>query len=136
MASIEAIKKEIDLLEGQTGITFSGGDPFFQAESCSEIARYCQEKGLNVWCYTGFTYEKLLELSIKNESILNFLSQIDVLVDGKFIQEQKSYDAIFRGSKNQRIIDVKSSLRENKVCLVDKYDLNKSKIEKKQKIYI
>lgn len=116
------VEKMIDNLEGQDGITFSGGDPMEQADACAHLAKYCHQKGLNVWCYTGYTYEQLLKRSKIFPSILEFLQEIDVLVDGKFILEEKSYDAIFRGSKNQRLIDVKKSLRENKTILVSKYE--------------
>jgi anaerobic ribonucleoside-triphosphate reductase activating protein len=84
---------------------------------------------MNIWCYTGYTYEQLMFLGKSNKHIMNFLSTIDVLVDGKFILEEKSQDAIFRGSKNQRIIDVKKSLKKNKVCLVEKYILKEEKVK-------
>ncbi len=111
----------IDELEGQDGITFSGGDPFYQPKECFEIAKYARKKGLNIWSYSGFTFEELLELSKKDKNIYNFLNEIDVLVDGRFILSKKSYNCIFRGSTNQRIIDVKKSLKEKKAILMDKY---------------
>ena len=82
---------------------------------------------MNVWCYTGYTFEELLEKSKMNQNILTFLKQIDILVDGKFIYQQKSYDVIFRGSKNQRLIDVKNSLIKKETILynpVQKQELN------------
>lgn len=122
---IDVIKK-IDSLEGQDGVTFSGGDPMSQPEACSLIASHCKEQGLNVWCYTGFTFEQLLEMGKSIPYIMNFLENIDVLVDGKFILEQKSLNLKFKGSKNQRIIDVPKSLKENEVYLIDKYTIEKS----------
>lgn len=119
---IEEVKKQIDVLVGQDGITFSGGDPMIQPKACAELAKHCKKKGLNVWCYTGFTYEELVSLSEKNKAILEFLKQIDVLVDGRFILAEKSYDVVFRGSKNQRLIDVKKSLRTGNIKLITKYD--------------
>lgn len=121
LIDIEYIKEEIALLEGQNGITFSGGDPMCQPVACLEIAKYAKTLNLNIWCYTGYTFEQLMVLSKSKPSILEFLKYIDVLVDGKFILEEKSLDTIFRGSRNQRIIDVQKSLKENKVCLVKKY---------------
>lgn len=121
LIDIEYIKEEIDLLEGQDGITFSGGDPMCQPDACLEIAKYAKTLNLNIWCYTGYTFEQLMILSKSKPSILEFLKYIDVLVDGKFILEEKSLDTVFRGSRNQRIIDVQKSLKENKVCLVKKY---------------
>ena len=130
--------EKIKELEGQDGITFSGGDPFVQPLACSVLAKYAKEKGLNVWCYTGYTFEHLLELSKVKTDIASFLDEIDVLVDGKFELAKKSYNAIFRGSTNQRIIDVKESLRKNKTILVDKYlmreNVNDSK--KRKGIYV
>lgn len=122
LVDVDDIKKQIDNLKFQDGITFSGGDPMIQPESCLEIAKYCHQKGLNVWCYTGYTYEQLLNLATKKKAISEFLKQIDVLVDGKFMMEEKSYDVVFRGSKNQRLIDVKKSLKSNRLVLITKYD--------------
>lgn len=135
---IEEVLKEIDLLDGQDGITFSGGDPFVQPLACSILAKYAKTKGLNIWCYTGYTFEQLLELSIKKKDVLKFLEEIDVLVDGKFEVDKKSYNTVFRGSTNQRIIDVSKSLSENKVVLVEKYYVQEvtSKKPNKSSIYI
>lgn len=112
----EDIKKELSSLPFQNGITLSGGDPLFQADACADIAKYAKKIGLNVWCYTGFTFEKL-----KSKSAKELLKYVDVLVDGKFILEEKSYNLDFRGSCNQRIIDVQRSLKENKTILIEKY---------------
>ncbi len=122
LVDIDAIKEEIDSLDGQDGITFSGGDPMLQPLECAEIAKYCRTNGLNVWCYTGYLYDDLLKMAENKPDILDFLKQIDVLIDGKFILSQKSFDVIFRGSKNQRIIDVPKSLKKKKVVLVTKYN--------------
>lgn len=122
LVDIDLIKEEIDELDGQDGITFSGGDPFIQPLACSILAKYAKEKGLNIWCYTGYTFEHLLELAKVKSDIKKFLDEIDVLVDGKFELSQKSYSAIFRGSTNQRIIDVQKSLIENKVVIIEKYE--------------
>lgn len=119
---IEKIKKELKQIQYQDGITFSGGDPFCQPKECMEIAKYAKKLDMNVWCYTGYTFEQLMVLSKKNEDILSFLNQIDVLIDGKFILAEKSFDVAFRGSKNQRIIDVQKSLKQNRVVIIQKYD--------------
>lgn len=132
---VEEIMREIDGLEAQDGITFSGGDPMFQPEACKELAAYAKTKGLNIWCYTGFTFEELLSKATKEPIYLEFLSNIDVLIDGPFILKEKSLNAIFRGSTNQRIIDVKKSLKAKKAVLVSKY-LQKENKEKKECIFI
>ena len=115
LVDVENLKSAIDKLEGQDGITFSGGDPMEQAEACSELAKYCKEKGFNVWCYTGYTFEELLARTEYFPKIGEFLKYIDVLVDGKFEITKKSYDVKFRGSTNQRLIDVQASLKQHKV---------------------
>ena len=131
LVDVDLIKEEISKLEGQTGITFSGGDPMCQAEACASVASFCHEFNYDVWCYTGYTYEQLLELSKTKKSIMDFLNQIDVLVDGKFVLKEKSLDAIFRGSKNQRIIDVQKSLNSKTVVLVSRYyEVNEKKQNK------
>ena len=133
---IEEVKEEIDELEGQDGITFSGGDPLYQVDACLELAKYIKSKKMTIWCYTGFTYEALISLSKNNPKIKEFLKTIDVLIDGPFVLEQKSLDCVFRGSTNQRIIDTKESLKQNKVCLVEKYYQDKKRNNKRERIYI
>ena len=107
-------------MEFQDGITLSGGDPFCQVDACLEIAKFCQNKGLNVWCYTGYKIEDLLKRSSKEKKLKEFLENIDVLVDSPFIMELKSYNVPFRGSSNQRLIDSKKSVSLNKVVLYKK----------------
>ena len=138
IVDVDDVKEKIKQLEGQDGITFSGGDPMEQADACAEIARFCKKINLNVWCYTGYTFEELLKKAECISSIKDFLNNIDVLVDGKFVLSQKSYDVAFRGSKNQRLIDVKKSLESNTVVEIKKYDKfskNKNEIKKVQ-IYV
>ena len=96
------------------GITFSGGEPFEQASDCAEIAKIARENGLNVWAYTGYTFEQLLEKSKTDSGIARLLELTDVLVDGPFVISEKSYDVSWRGSKNQRLINVPESLRLQK----------------------
>lgn len=122
LVDLEEVYEIIDELEGQDGITFSGGDPFMQPKECSLIAKYARSKGYNIWSYTGYTFEQLLTLSEKKPEIFDFLKEIDILVDGKFELSKKNYKAIFRGSYNQRIIDVKASLKNRKAILVEKYE--------------
>ena len=101
-----------------------------QPKECTEIAKYAKEIGLNVWCYTGYTYEKLLTMG---EDYTNFLKYIDVLVDGPFLIKEKSFDVKFRGSKNQRLIDVKKTFNNNEVVL---YDEEVKQETKKRRMYI
>ena len=122
LEDIQNIKNDILALEYHDGITLSGGDPFMQINPCLEIAKFAHSNNLNVWCYTGYTFEELLELAKTNEKIIPFLEEIDVLVDGKFILKEKTFNAIFRGSSNQRIIDVKKSLENSKPIIVKEYE--------------
>lgn len=97
------------------GVTFSGGEPFLQADAFIHVAEKLKKRNTNIVCYTGFTYEELLES--KDESRIKLLGLTDILIDGPYMEELKDLGLSFRGSKNQRIIDVKSSLREQKVVL-------------------
>ena len=131
----DEVKKELSLLKGQQGITLSGGDPLFQAKACTEIAKYAKEIGLDVWCYTGFTFERLLQ----HKDALELLKYVDVLVDGPFILKERSLNIDFRGSRNQRIIDVKASLEAQKPILIEKYQgerIVENKIYRPQNVFI
>lgn len=96
------------------GITFSGGEPFEQATDCAVIARQARDQGLNVWTYSGYTFEQLAEKMKKDPGTEELLKLTDVLVDGRFILAEKSFDVPWRGSRNQRLIDVPKSLTAGK----------------------
>lgn len=101
------------------GVTFSGGDPIEQADKFAYMAKTFKNSGLNIWCYTGYTFEKLLE-KMKNENgIRELLENIDVLVDGKFEINNKKDGLRFRGSSNQRIINVKESLESKNIVTLE-----------------
>ena len=93
------------------GITFSGGEPFSQAEDCATIALAAKKAGLNVWVYSGWTFEHLMENTIPGSK--SFLELCDVLVDGLFVLSGRSLLLKWRGSENQRVLDVKKSLESN-----------------------
>lgn len=97
------------------GLTFSGGEPFLQADAMSELGKWCHEHGLNVWSYSGYTYEQLLKMGETDDSINRLLEEVDVLVDGPFIEEEKDLMLAFRGSRNQRVIDMKKTREAGKV---------------------
>jgi len=84
------------------GITLTGGEPFMQPDACLALAKAAKKAGLNVWCYTGYTLEEIKAEALRSTKEL--LRNIDVLVDGRFVEEKKSLDLRFRGSSNQRII--------------------------------
>lgn len=101
------------------GVTFSGGDPIEQAHSFAYMAKAFKNSNLNIWCYTGYTFEKLLEVMKVDTAISELLNNIDVLVDGRFEINNKDEGLRFRGSTNQRIINVKESLNQNKVVIMN-----------------
>jgi anaerobic ribonucleoside-triphosphate reductase activating protein len=94
------------------GVTFSGGEPFAQAEGFTELAQMLKVKGYEVASYTGFTFEQLLSGTKAQRELIQY---IDVLIDGPFLLEQRSLELTFRGSRNQRIINVPASLAQGKV---------------------
>ena len=93
------------------GVTFSGGEPFAQASGFAKLAKLLKEKGYEVASYSGYTFEELLKGTDDQKKLLE---SIDILIDGRFIQSQKSLEIAFRGSRNQRILDVKKSLAAGK----------------------
>ena len=94
-------------------VTFSGGDPMYQAAGFAELAHAIHEQtNKDIWCFTGFTFESLIQ-----DDKRELLRQIDVLVDGPFVERLKNPDLLFRGSSNQRLIDVPASLYEGRVVL-------------------
>lgn len=115
--TIDEIYNEIMESSMIEGVTFSGGEPFLQSDSLAELAsRIKKNSDLNIICYTGYTFEELQDI-VKSGvmSYSRLLSNIDYLIDGRFEQEKASLDCAWRGSTNQRIIDVKESLSQNKV---------------------
>lgn len=96
------------------GVTFSGGEPFNQPLRFVEIAKAVHEMGLDIWCYTGYTFEELNE-GLKFKKRRELLLHVDTLVDGRFEIDKKTLECPFRGSSNQRIIDVPASLSKGEV---------------------
>lgn len=112
--SIEELLKVIDF--NDFNVTFSGGDPLFQAEEVTELARRIKsELNKNIWCYTGYLWENIID----DERFLPLLKTIDVLVDSPFILSQRDIELRFRGSSNQRIIDVQKSLKTHSIEILD-----------------
>ena len=108
----EIVKKVLE--DEFANVTFSGGDPMFQPEGFAEVAKEIKARSKkNIWCYTGYVFEDL----IKNSAQAHLLSFIDVLVDGRFEQALRDESLLFRGSSNQRLIDVQASLREKRIVM-------------------
>jgi anaerobic ribonucleoside-triphosphate reductase activating protein len=96
------------------GITFSGGEPFLQAYPAAVLGRILTDMGFSLWVYTGFTWEDLIT-NFERPGFKELLKIADVVIDGPFIQDLKDNDSVFRGSRNQRIIEVKNSLMTGRV---------------------
>ena len=109
--SVEAVAEIVHSNPLCRGVTFSGGEPFAQPEAFAKLARILKEKGYEVASYSGYTFE---ELFCGSDAQKELLSSIDILIDGPFLLAERSLEIAFRGSRNQRILDVKKSLAEGK----------------------
>lgn len=117
--TVEAILAEIDANPLLDGVTFSGGEPFLQAAALAELAREIKKRDLNLAAYTGYLWEELIA---SNDSAWNaLLAELDVVVDGPFVQALRSWTLKFAGSTNQRFIDVQRSLREGRVIELESW---------------
>ncbi|WP_297633753.1 anaerobic ribonucleoside-triphosphate reductase activating protein [uncultured Clostridium sp.] len=101
------------------GVTFSGGDPIERAEEFSYMAKKFKENGLSVWSFTGYTMEYLLEHLEEMKGVKELFENLDVLIDGKFEKDLMEEGLKFKGSSNQRTIDVRETLKQNKIILVE-----------------
>lgn len=116
------IQKILDAIDADPlldGVTFSGGEPFCQPEAFYNLALEIKKRNLSVMAYSGYTYEELI--SLKNPAVDLLLSQVDLLVDGRYVAEQRDLSLLFRGSRNQRIIDMEKTREAGKVILSEKY---------------
>lgn len=105
------------------GITFSGGEPFCQAEALAAIAHEFDGTELNIVTYTGYTFEYLLKNADSENKYMDLLECTDILIDGPFLKEQRSIEIRFRGSRNQRILDCRKSLELKKAVEIPEDEL-------------
>ncbi len=117
---VEALK-----LPGRAGLTLLGGEPF-EPENQRELVKLLRRvknelPNKNIWAFTGFIYDRDLLPGCRKycEVTDELLSMLDVLVDGPFVEEKKNLTLLFRGSENQRLIDIKKTLQSNQVILLD-----------------
>lgn len=110
---IEEINSEIKKRSFIRSIVLSGGDPMYSAKEILKVLPKIETKGKSLWCYSGFTYEQI----IRDKDMYELLSKCNVLVDGKFELENRDISLRFKGSSNQRIIDIAKSIKENKIVL-------------------
>ena len=101
-----------------SGITFSGGEPFLQPAPLASLARAVHQRGLDVWSYSGFTLEELAKRAEKDKATRALLNELDVLVDGPYEEEQRDLTLHFRGSQNQRVIDMKKTRKTGRIVLL------------------
>lgn len=104
-----------------SGVTFSGGEPACQPEGFAALAAGVKERNLDIIMYSGYTFEELLAKSEKEKALAELLSFVDILVDGRYIEHERDLTLLFRGSRNQRVIDVPKSLKQGKTVLSDKF---------------
>lgn len=102
------------------GLTLSGGEPFGQARACAALAQKVKAAGKSVWVYSGYRYETLLHGG--RVDWLELLESADVLVDGPFVREEQSYGALYRGSRNQRLIDLNRTRETGQLTLWSRGD--------------
>ncbi|MBQ9365031.1 MAG: anaerobic ribonucleoside-triphosphate reductase activating protein [Schwartzia sp.] len=98
-----------------SGVTFSGGEPFAQAAPLADMAKKIHRYGLNVWCYSGYTLEELR--AMEDDGVNELLDNIDVLVDGEYRESERDLTLRFRGSRNQRVIDMRATRMKNEIVI-------------------
>ena len=101
------------------GVTFSGGEPFCKAEPLYRLAVELKSRGKHLMAYSGYTFEELMQLS--DPYVKKLLGELDLLVDGRFLMEEKNIDLRFRGSANQRVLDVPKSLEAGAPVWAEQY---------------
>ena len=114
-STTEAVFAELDKNGLISGLTLSGGEPFGQLSAAIELASGAKQRHLSVVVYTGYIFEDLLKKGMEDRRIMQLLNLTDILVDGPFILEQRDISLPFCGSRNQRLIDVPTSLNKKEV---------------------
>ena len=113
--SVEEVARQLLKNPLTDGLTLSGGEPFAQAEDCLALAKIAHGHGLNVWSYSGWTFEYLRDQGTPEQKAL--LAELDVLVDGPFLLSERTLALPWRGSRNQRVVDVRRSLETGSVAV-------------------
>jgi anaerobic ribonucleoside-triphosphate reductase activating protein len=118
LVELESIVYDIKNYPMLDGLTFSGGECFEKAEQFAQIAKEVKSMGLDVWAYTGYTLEEILQNKDSKKGWQDFVNYIDVLVDGRYQEDNKDISLCFRGSTNQRIIDLRKTLHTGELNLL------------------
>ena len=116
-ADLKELLKEIRENPILTGVTFSGGEPFCQPEALCELGQEIKGMGKQLTVYTGYTYEQLMELGKERPAVLELLKLADLLVDGPYLEKERDLTLLYRGSTNQRMIDLKKTRECGRVSL-------------------
>ena len=116
----EVLLREIGADPLLSGVTFSGGEPFCQAGPLAALAREVRALGLDVLVYSGYTYERLLEGAAEHPEWTELLGLSDFLIDGPFILAERDLELQFRGSRNQRIIDLRRSREAGQAVVLER----------------
>ncbi|MCE1255619.1 MAG: anaerobic ribonucleoside-triphosphate reductase activating protein [Anaerolineae bacterium] len=117
LTRVESVLKDLQITPLISGITFSGGEPFAQAEAAAWLAERVKKLGLNLWVYSGFTWEELIS-DQATPGFSELIQLADVIVDGPYIKSQRNISQPYRGSTNQRMINVKQSLKNGQIILI------------------
>lgn len=115
LKDVEEIVRDIEKNPLLRGVTLSGGEPFLQAEAMAYLAEEVKKRNLNVVVYTGYTWEELQEMAREQEGVKKLLELADYVVDGPYVEELRDLNLPFRGSSNQRFIDVRATMAAGKV---------------------
>lgn len=115
--SVERLLKEFDKNPLLAGVTFSGGEPMCQAEGFAALGRGIKERGKTITIYSGYTLEQLLRMALKDAAVEELLRLCDLLIDGPFVQSKRDLTLQFRGSANQRLIDMPATWKAGHLVL-------------------
>jgi len=119
LATVDSVLEQAKRNPLLDGITFSGGDPFEQAEAFALLARKAKEHGMDIVTYTGYTYEYIIQNLSGHRGWDALLDETDILIDGRYEADKRNLLLKFRGSENQRIIDVKRSKAEGRIVTIE-----------------
>ena len=118
---VEKIVKAIDENPLLDGVTFSGGEPACQPKAFLNLAKQIKERGLNLIMYSGFTLEQLTKMGTEDEALAGLLDHLDYLIDGRYEEAERDLTLAFRGSRNQRIIDMKETRSTGEIITLENF---------------
>lgn len=117
----DKLLKAIDENPLLDGVTFSGGEPACQPEGFLTLAKAIKKRNLHIMMYSGYTFEELQNLAEENEALYQLLEYVDILVDGRYEAIERDLTLSFRGSRNQRIIDMKEAWKRGEAAFAENF---------------